>query len=951
MPQTPSSDEKLSTVSMDAVGPAAGTSAARAAAEALSADEVRVAAARRLRPSAGTLPGLDRLAGLAARLLGAGSGRVALIGTEQALLGAAGPQPTAGEEGEGPLAQWLCTQTAAAGAPLAIADTAADERVADLAPVASGMVASYLGVPLRVQDGSGADRVVGAVCVFEPAPRAWSSQDVQLLQQIAAAAAAELELSAISSEYAADRTLLELTIGAAELGTFDLDLASGELKMNERLLRLSAISPQAFGGTAQEVYAHLHPEDREATIAAVQRASTHGGTYTAQYRIVAVDGTHRWIAARGATLPGPDGAPARLLGAAYDITAVREGASRIEQILDSMAVAYLAMDEHWTITYANAEVERIAAASREELLGRSFWEAFPATVGTVFEERYRHAVGTGKTVVFDAFYPEPLNVWVEVRAVPENGGLALYFLDITARKQAQQTAEDAQRVAEQAQRASQDAQRSAEDAAARLALLAAVSAQLTGALDAQSAEVAVQRLAQLVVPALGDWCVITLVDDDAPASTPATARAASTSGRLRELRRGLRDVGWWHREEQLRELVREYAGCRLAQLSDESFLWKALRQSAPLSVPDATRAVGAVLEPGGRAQQLLTQLAPGFAAVFPLRARGRSVGVLTLFASPQRGGLSAQDMATAAEVADRAGLALDAARLYRQQRDLAAALQRSLLSEPPQPDHGQIVVRYAPAAEAAQVGGDWYDAFLQAKGATVLVIGDVIGHDTEAAAAMSQVRTLVRSIGALDDDTPAQVLAKADRTMANLQISTTATAIVARLEQDLDERARGITRLRWSNAGHPPAVVIDTDGSVRVLDEKHTGAHADLLLGVLPELTRTDHEVVLERDATVLLYTDGLVERRDQPLQAGLEKLQEVLVDLAADDSDLDTLVDRLLVEMLPARPEDDVAIIAVRLHRQDRPRPLEAGPQRVPAHVPPEPGAGEEHDGERAGG
>ena len=380
--------------------------------------------------------------------------------------------------------------------------------------------------------------------------------------------------------------------------------------------------------------------------------------------------------------------------------------------------------------------------------------------------------------------------------------------------------------------------------------------------------------------------------------------------------------------------MQEYSHCRLDELTDDSFLWASLRRNRPVLLSDATAAIHAVLTPGGRGRDLLAQLAPATGAVFPLRARGRAVGVLTLYSGPGRGQLDAQQRATAEDVATRAGLALDSARLYRQQRDLAEGLQRALLSEPPEPDHGQIVVRYSPAAEAAQVGGDWYDAFMQPSGATVLVIGDVIGHDTQAAAAMSQVRTLLRGFGALGDESPARVLAMTDQAMANLQITTTATAIAARLEQSLDERARGVTRLRWSNAGHPPAMVINPDGSVLPL----VGVRADLLLGVAPQWPRKESEVVLDRGATVVLYTDGLVERRDQPLQEGLEKLQDVLKDLAADDSDLDTLVDRLLQEMLPARPEDDVAVVAVRLHRQDRPRPVEAGPQRVPPHVPAEP-------------
>ena len=134
-------------------------------------------------------------------------------------------------------------------------------------------------------------------------------------------------------------------------------------------------------------------------------------------------------------------------------------------------------------------------------------------------------------------------------------------------------------------------------------------------------------------------------------------------------------------------------------------------------------------------------------------------------------------------------------------------------------------------------------------------------------------------------------------------------------------------------------MMIKHDGSVQPL----LSLHQNLLLEVVPGIDRRDSEVVLDSGSTVILYTDGLVERRDQPLQEGLEKLQAVLEDLAAAESDgpadLDTLVDRMLARMLPAVPEDDVAVVAVRLHRQDRPRPAEAGPQKVPAHVPPEPG------------
>jgi hypothetical protein len=168
--------------------------------------------------------------------------------------------------------------------------------------------------------------------------------------------------------------------------------------------------------------------------------------------------------------------------------------------------------------------------------------------------------------------------------------------------------------------------------------------------------------------------------------------------------------------------------------------------------------------------------------------------------------------------------------------------------------------------------------------------------------------------------------------MQTLQTDAAATAVVARLEQSQDELSRGITRLRWSNAGHPPPMMINPDGTVTSL----AGVSVDRLLGVVPDSPRRESEVVLDRDSVVLLYTDGLVERRDQDLDAGLARLQRTLEELAG--RELDELCDELLARMLPGAPEDDVAIVAVRLHPQNRPRPPEAGPNRIPPDVPDSP-------------
>ncbi len=441
-------------------------------------------------------------------------------------------------------------------------------------------------------------------------------------------------------------------------------------------------------------------------------------------------------------------------------------------------------------------------------------------------------------------------------------------------------------------------------------LEARVSGQLAETVDPEEA---VARLARLLVPALGDWAVITLVEHD------------------EDQHRGgprLRDAGWWHADPGARALVERYAASRLGALTRESLLAEALQSARPVLVPaGATAAVRAVLAPG-RAHDVIGELGPEHAVIQPVRARGRTVGAISLFGGPGRAPVTETELRTLAVVADRAGLALDNALLYRRQRHVAEVFQRSLLTAPVEPDHMQVVVRYQPAAVSAKVGGDWYDAFLQRDGATVVVIGDVVGHDIEAAALMGQIRSMLRGIAVATGHAPAALLRDVDAAVRTLQLPAMASAVVARFEQTPDERERGVTRLRWSNAGHLPPLVIHPDGSVLPL----TALGNDVILGVVPDAERREHEVVLDRGSTVLLYTDGLVERRDADLRGRIEQLRAVLAELA--DLPLDDLCDEVVRRLNPERAEDDVALVAVRLHRQDRPRPAEAGPNHVPPDV-----------------
>ncbi|SHN82516.1 PAS domain S-box-containing protein [Geodermatophilus obscurus] len=261
------------------------------------------------------------------------------------------------------------------------------------------------------------------------------------------------------------------------------------------------------------------------------------------------------------------------------------------------------------------------------------------------------------------------------------------------------------------------------------------------------------------------------------------------------------------------------------------------------------------------------------------------------------------------------------------ERALSDRLQQALLTPPPEPDHLQVAVRYRPAAHEAQVGGDWYDAFLQPDGATVLVIGDVVGHDSNAAAAMGQLRGLLRALAYDNEEPPSATLSRTEHVARGLAVSTMATVVLARIERHPDVPVAGTRVLRWSNAGHLPPVLLAPDGTTTLLETR-----PDLVLGIDPDAPRADHTAELADGQTLLLVTDGLVERRDSDLDAGLAALQEALRDLGG--TPLEELCDTLLARMLPEPGADDVAIVAVRTYPEDRPRPPEAGPNRLPPGV-----------------
>lgn len=242
--------------------------------------------------------------------------------------------------------------------------------------------------------------------------------------------------------------------------------------------------------------------------------------------------------------------------------------------------------------------------------------------------------------------------------------------------------------------------------------------------------------------------------------------------------------------------------------------------------------------------------------------------------------------------------AVDRLRTREAERSLSEELQHSLLTAPPTTSYADIAVRYQPAGAGGQVGGDWYDAFVLPDGALTLVVGDVAGHDESAAAAMGQLRSLVRGIAYTGLGSPAAVLTALDGAMAGLAVGTVATALVAQVRPADD----GGLALTWSSAGHLPPLVRDVAGAT-LLERP-----SDLLLGFDPAADRHDHRARLGAGDALVLYTDGLVERRGAPITDSLEWLRTTV---ATASPGAETMCDDLLGHV--GRVADDVALLVLR--------------------------------------
>jgi phosphoserine phosphatase RsbU/P len=549
-------------------------------------------------------------------------------------------------------------------------------------------------------------------------------------------------------------------------------------------------------------------------------------------------------------------------------SAGRLPAETLAAAMDLLPEGVLVVDGEWVVGYVNPAGARLLQRRPEELLGQDLWVAVPEIGGTILHSFLLHARSVSGPVMWSGFYP-PAGTWLKATAVALGGDLLQVSL----------------RAADAGGQEPAPSEGPADSDQGRLRFLAEVSEAMIAALP--SGESAT-RLAELVVDRLCDWAVVALAGENGGGGQEA----------------------WAHHDAARRADLDTYMTGRLRGTGDDTAMVNALLTGQPVQVPELHQELVAPSLATEEVRAAWARLDATSCTIVPLRARGETFGALAMMNVGDRPLHSEAEIAVAVEVARRGALALDNARLYGRQLTVAEKLQRSLLTEPPQPDELEVVVRYRPATTHMHIGGDWYDAFAQPDGALLAVIGDVVGHDVDAAAAMGQIRSILRGIAYDRPDTPARVLARVDTVLTGLDVGSMATALVARVEQSPAQRREGVRTFRWSSAGHLPPLVLHPDGAVDVL-----ASPPERLLGTEDAGPRRNHEVQLPPGVTVLLYTDGLVEHGRTTVDDGIAKLTGVLGELT--DLPLDEMCDRLLERMVPDRGDDDVALLALRCHPQ----------------------------------
>ncbi|MEU0108615.1 MULTISPECIES: SpoIIE family protein phosphatase [unclassified Streptomyces] len=665
---------------------------------------------------------------------------------------------------------------------------------------------------------------------------------------------------------AAPGGLLDLLKVAAVVldGTGHIALWSPEI---EQLLGYTAEEALRQRADTLLVAPENRPRGRE-LFAQVSSGARWAGVFPLRHR----DGTERAVEFRTMRLLDNEGQP-HLLGLATDASTVRKVERDLalsHSLVNQTPLGIAVFDNDLRWVGVNPALERMNGVPEEAVLGRRVGEVLPGLDVAAIEARMRHVLETGRPLLDqqtigrtaadaqDRAYSESYH-----RIEDSDGrvlGLAMAVLDVTERQQA-----------------------STEVAQARqhLSVIADAGVRIGTTLDLRQTA---RELAEVVVPQLADLAAVDVLE-----SVVAHGTIAPVSGGAPAEFRALAVAAGYptdaiHAADPVGELA-TYGSSRV--------ITQCVRRARPVLVERVEPKMLRRLARDARAAQALHEAGAHSYLALPLMARGKVLGTLSLYRTVNERPFDDRDQLLASELAARAAICIDNARLYGRERGTALTLQRSLLPSTPAQQEGlDIAARYRPAL--SEVGGDWYDVLPLGPGRTGLVVGDVMGKGVQAAAIMGQLSTATRALARLDLP-PAELLRHLDDIAGSLgdAIATCVYAVC-----DLE---RGTCAL--SSAGHLPPVLAGADGGARLVE-----VPGGVPLGVGGVEFGTV-EVEFAPGSLLALYTDGLVENRGEPIDTGLSTLTRLLTTAGPS---LQRTSDSLLGALSP-EPDDDVALLLVR--------------------------------------
>lgn len=551
---------------------------------------------------------------------------------------------------------------------------------------------------------------------------------------------------------------------------------------------------------------------------------------------------------------------------------VKTNLAFLDSLFETCPIGLVMLDEELRYIHLNQALADMDGLSIEEHLGRRMDDIMVTSDDGAYLRMLREVEREGRPVVGalvgvrtpgrpDRDQVRSVSFFPLSGAVGSRTGLGGLLVDVTDREQAIMEATAGRQ---------------------RLALLNRAAAAIGTTLDVN---VTARELVDAAVPDFADASVVEVVewmdehevfDPDRPLVTRRIASGTSLAPPATELVSGLEHVTY----------------------PPGSAIHRMLETGGVVSVPVDDEFVTRTVIHQDRAQ-LLRDSGLTCILIAPLIARGTVQGLAMFGRSAARPAFTDQDHGLAGELASRAAICLDNARLYSRVQDIALTLQRALLpSALATSPYTEVAHRYVPGSRITEVGGDWYDVISLSGGRVALVVGDVMGHGVPAAASMGRLRITAKAL-ARHNEEPGDLLAELDACAQEAGIEL-ATCLYLQYDP-----ATG--RARIASAGHPPPLVRTPDGTVETIDDV---LGVPLGVGSQPFATT---EAELPEGAVVALYTDGLIEARGRDIEEGLDAVR---AQLHGDCRDLESAADRMLTGLLPDPPDDDTVLVLARVHR-----------------------------------